>query len=63
MGELHLLSDHKEHSSNKFLLSKLLNILLLECVLNKTKRLWRKGGWEIKVQGLPVLFFCLGFFH
>lgn len=46
-----------------FLLSKLLDILLLECVLNKTgKRLWRKAGWEIKVQGLPVLFFILGFF-
>ena len=39
VGELHLLlSDHKQHSCHKFLLSKLLDILLLECVLNKAEK-------------------------
>lgn len=38
-GNLHLLlSDHKQHSCQKFLLSKVLSILLLECVLNQEEK-------------------------
>lgn len=58
MGELHLLlSDHEQHSCQKFLLSELLNKLVLECVLNKAEKTLEEGWVKIKEQG-PPYFFC-----